>query len=137
MSYTVPRSEVMRLAADVLAFWGESCADEMPAELFDRLQAFATPPKGSAYIGFACGQQVVGTYEELHGVAYAVNWSAGPAGMEPNYEGETTIHWDNQRTVRNNAGELLVVLEDGQCVGLSEVKWYAQPQKGESNDADN
>ncbi len=53
--------------------------------------------------------EVVGTLEELRGVAYAFSLEVDGS---PEYEGETKMWWDEQRTVMRD-GERVWVEDDG------------------------
>ena len=56
------------------------------------------------------GSPIVGTKELLTGTAYLL--SISDEGV-PEYEGSTDVNWSEQKTARNDKGELIFVAEDG------------------------
>lgn len=66
------------------------------------------------------GKEVIGTYEKLHGVALV---SGVDENGEPEYDGETKVDWESQKTVRNKKGERLWVDEDWNTVPESELEF--------------
>lgn len=59
------------------------------------------------------GAEIVGTYENLHGCAFANVWQNedGTLGLE--YAGETEIDWDGQETQTNEHGVTMWVCTEG------------------------
>jgi hypothetical protein len=56
------------------------------------------------------GSEIKGTLETLSGCALAYEFDETG---EPNYQGETEIWWDEQKTVTNDKGQMLYLDEDG------------------------
>lgn len=69
------------------------------------------------------GYPIVGTYETVSGLAYArVTRNAyGEVGIE--YEGETEIWWDGQKTEEDHRGVKLYVDAAYNVVAEDEIEW--------------
>ena len=66
-----------------------------------------------------CGEEIEGAVETLVGVA--ILQAIGSGNYE--YEGTTKLWWDEQKTVHDKQGRVLLV-----CVNSHE--WYAKRQEG-------
>jgi len=60
------------------------------------------------------GVLIVGTLEKIPARATVNGWVQGSDGkLEPVYAGETEPYWDDQKTVTNDVGIMIVVDEEG------------------------
>lgn len=82
-----------------------------------------TVPRGSygSLVTVAGRIQIQGTLERVSGLAYVMGASRKPDGeLDLEYEGETKIWWDEQRTVREK-GQMIFVDHEGNEYLESEV----------------
>lgn len=68
------------------------------------------------------GRVINGTLESLSGMAVVTAAARTDGELYLCYGGDTEIFWDDQKTVRNFAGQRIFVTESGDCVAESQVR---------------
>lgn len=78
------------------------------------------------------GSPIIGTKELIPGVALVA--SISETG-EPEYEGETDVDWDGQRTVKRD-GKILFVDDDGEQWTFDQLTKVEDDEDGEDDESE-
>lgn len=67
--------------------------------------------------------RIDGTVEVLSGLAIASSWEADANGVPvPEYSGTTEVWWNDQRTKRDDGGNMMVQGDDGETYSILECE---------------